>query len=361
MSLSRERWLLVGGAAVIAAGVVFLGRGGSWKKAPAAGEGAETETKAESGAGHAGAASSSAVADDTVPASRPGQGAAPSGIVARLGWGSGPGRIGKPAEDEGQAETPLRMGTDSAGHLLLLDAANGRLLRLAPDGGADADVTLPIKQPRDVTVAKDGTILLLDPAEGGAGVMLLGPDGRTRGKLSLPPGLAEQSRSVLVSGKDVYVESHQGELTRVGDVRGTVDPEPSTVPGQPTRDGRGYVSARIVDAEAGRIHVYVVERSLQQRFSRQLQLSMPVEGIFLVDSNPSGTIYIGVTGNRPEGTTVAQLLCLEPEKGTVIGKSDVPVTLGGEAILDAKALDSGGIAYSVFTEQGLRVERLDCL
>jgi hypothetical protein len=299
-----------------------------------------------------------AVGDSTADGSR-------GAVMATLGWGRGEGRIGEPDEHEGEGETPLRLATDAEGNVLLLDGENGRVVRLGPDGAPLSDVPSPVKHPRDVAVAKDGTLLLLDAdGEGRGEVVLVGPDGRPRGKLPIPEELAKTARSVEVSGKDVYVESYRGELTRVGDPAGAVDPDPKTAPGLPTRDGRGFLNARLIDEESGAIHVYVLERdSHEQRFSRELRPRLLVEGIFLIDTSVPGTIYLGVTGSMPgapPGTYSAQLLCLEPEHGEVLGVTDLSVNVGEEAILDAKALDAGGVVFSVFTQQGVRVERHDC-
>lgn len=285
--------------------------------------------------------------------------------IAMLGWGSGAGDIGKPAEEEGHGETPLRLATDSAGGVLLLDGANGRVVRLGLDGRRGADLKLPIDDPRDVAVAKDGTVLLLDADPKRANVLLLGPDGKTKASLPLPKDAAASSRSVVVSGDDVYVEAHNGELTRIGSPRGIVDPNPSLAPGRPLRDGSGYVNALIPDPDSGRVHVYVVDRATQaQRWSRLLAPAIAVEGIFLTDTSAAGTIYLGITGDAPGAPpdrTSAMLLCLEPRHGEVIGAVDLPVSIGEEAILDAKALDSGGVVFSVHTKSGVRVERHDCL
>jgi hypothetical protein len=283
-------------------------------------------------------------------------------VVRKLGWGSHAGQIGLPAADEAHGETPFRLAAGADG-LALLDNENQRVVRLGHDGQPRSDVRMPIKHARDVAVAKDGSLLLLD-ADGAQSVMLVTPAGAPRGKLPIPNGLAEKSRSLFVAGDDVYVESYKGVLTRVGDVSGNADPNPAEAPGQPTREGRGFVTARIANPESGKVHVYVVERgSLAQRFSREIGSRLFVEGIFLVDTNAAGTIYIGVTGGAPGSTrdaASAQLICLEPEHGEVLGAVDLPVRVGPEAILDAKALDAGGVVYSVFTKEGIVVERQDC-
>jgi hypothetical protein len=285
----------------------------------------------------------------------------PGRTLRTLSWGSKEGQIGLPEEDEAHGETPLRLAA-GAGGLALLDNENQRVVRLGEDGQPRGGVRLPVSHARDVAVTKDGSLLLLDGD--GSQAVLVTPSGAPRGKLPIPSGLAEKSRSLLVSGNDVYVESYKGVLTRIGDVSGNADPNPADAPGLPTREGRGFVTARIANPESGAVHVYAIDRgSLAQRFSREISPRIFVEGIFLVDTNAAGTIYIGVTGavpGAPAESTSAQLICLEPEHGEILGTVDLPVRVGPEAILDAKALDAGGVVYSVFTKQGVRVERHDC-
>jgi hypothetical protein len=68
-----------------------------------------------------------------------------------------------------------------------------------------------------------------------------------------------------------------------------------------------------------------------------------------------------VTGTAPQSEDlVARLVCLESEQGETIGAADLPMNVGPEAVLDAKALDEGGIVYSVFSKGGMRVERQNC-
>lgn len=284
--------------------------------------------------------------------------------IATLGWGNGAGNIGKPEEDEGHGETPLRLATDGAGRILLLDGVNRRVVRLGSDGKSVTDLEIPIDDPRDLAVTKDGTVLLLDSDPGRANVSVLGPNGKVQTTLPLPKETASSSRALVVSGNDVFVEAYNGELTRVGSTRGVADPKPALVPGWPMRDGTGYLNALIPDPDSGRVHVYVVERATEeQRWSKLLAPALAVEGIFLADTSAAGTIYLGITGDvrgARRDQTSAMLLCLEPLHGEVIGAIDLPVNIGPEAILDAKALESGGVVLSIHTKAGVRVERHDC-
>lgn len=327
---------------------------------------------ATAGSGEAGVRSSTAVGA-AVEGPPPGMTAAPvadardaalSGTPnARFGWGSGPGNIGKPGAGEGHGETPFRLGVGADGTAYLLDGENGRVVRVLADGGAASDVRLPVKDPLDVAVTKDGDLALLSRTERGGRVTVAGPDGRPRAALDVPEDVAGKARSVVVVGKDVYVESRSGEHRRVGDVSGVVDPSPAIAPGSPTRDGRAFVTAILPSPESTEVHVFVIDRATKlQRWSRLVRPALAVEGIVLADTDASGEVYLLVTGPpRNGGQDVrAELLCLGAEHGEVVGSVMLAVDVGAEAITDAKALDAGGIVFTVASRSGLRVERQDC-
>jgi hypothetical protein len=334
---------------------------------------ARDDRPASDPAGAPSSAPSTSAASDEAPAASAGsplavdasRAAAASPALATFTWGSGRGRIGRPDDgEEAHGETPLRLAVDAHGTAHLLDGENGRLLRVLPDGGLGDDVKLPVKDPVDVAVAKDGSLVLLArQGEEGAKVTLAGPDGRARGTLVLPEDVAKDARSVVVSGKDVYVESHRGELTRVGDTSGAVDPSPALAPGHPTRDGKAFVSAILPSPDAHEVHVFVTDGASQrQRWSRLVRPTLAVEGISLADTDQAGVVYLVVTGAPPGGgdDRMAQLLCLEPTRGDLLGSVDLSLDVGPEAIEDAKALDAGGVVLTVSSRAGLRVERHDC-
>jgi hypothetical protein len=349
---------MLAGAALLAAGFVLYGRDGV---APSgASEGASIEAPDERGGAER--PLEETTGDAAVVAPRASGRADERAVLATLGWGKGRGQLGQPSAGEGHGETPLRLAAMND-ELLLLDGENERIVRLVGDGGVGDAIRLPVQDPKDVGIAKDGTILLLSGEGENGKVTLVGPDGKTRGRLSVPRDLADVSRGVLVSGNDVYVEALDGELRRVGDTNGQFDGDAGVPPGIPTKDGRGYLGARISDAE-GAVHVFVVDReSHEQRFSRLLRARLFVEGIFLVDTDAAGTIYIGVSGPMLGGNPeehLAELVCLDGERGDVLGAVELGVRVGKEAIVDAKALEGGGVVLSIATAQGLRVERRDC-
>lgn len=347
---------MVGAIGLVAAVAVVVARGGGKS------DGASSSPEADAGASSV-AVAESPRAVDAVPVAEEKSPAAPHRASTLLGWGRGPGRIGRSHAEEGHGETTLRLAVDARGTAYLLDAENGRVVRLLADGGVADDVRLPVKDPLDVAVTKDGNLALLSRSGREGRVTLTGADGRPRGALDVPPDVAGRARSVVVSGDDVYVESRSGEHHRVGDVSGNVAPSPTLVPGLPTRDGKAFVTAILPSPQATDVHVFVLERATRaQRWSRLVRPSVAVEGIVLVDTDMAGEVYLIVTG-RPrdgEGPPVAELLCLEAERGDVVGSVALPVNLGPEVIADAKVLDGGGVVFTVASSAGLRVERHDC-
>ena len=280
-------------------------------------------------------------------------------VLTELTWGSGPSQFGRPTEEEGQ-DTGVNMTVDSKGDIVLLDRVNGRILRVAADGKFAGAMPLPNGGAVDVAVAKDGTLAVLG-GEQPQRVTLLGVDGNVLGSLR-----AESEngpfRGVTVAGRDVFAESHSGELVRLGDIQGADDGRHTLPEGRPMRDGHGFLSAVISDAEAGTLHVYVLEgEPLHQRFSRQAQLNLTVEGLFLVDTDAAGVIYIGLTGMAPSTRTprLARLVCFEPQRGNVVGTVDLPIK-PEETIVDAAVPDSGGMSYAVWTRNGLRLVHAEC-
>lgn len=362
-SSSRRQAIAIAGVLAVVAGIAAVRVIGKPDAVPSsAGEDAESAASVVSApspeVGSVPRASASANADE---------GRAPAEHApTSLAWGSGPGQIGRPPAKEGHGETPLRLDVDAEGTAYLLDGENGRIVRLFPDGGAAGDIRLPVRDPLDLAVAKDGSLALLEGGEDReGGVTLTSPDGRARGQLPLPDEVARTARSVVVRGDDVYVESRSGEHRRVGDTSGEPDPNLPLSPGSPTRDGRAFVTAILPSPDATDVHVFVVERATGlQRWSRLVRPALDVEGIVLADTDAKGDVYLIVTGRPRDGSAddalEAQLMCLEAERGDVVGNLPLPVSLGPESIADAKALDDGGVVFTVTSSSGLRVERHDC-
>jgi hypothetical protein len=163
------------------------------------------------------------------------------GVIAELGWGSGPSQLGRDRPQEANPEAPMSLTVTPLGDVVVLDQLNGRLVRIGQDGKVLGTTPLTQQTPQDVTVAKDGTLLVLDRLRDKS-VAIIDPEtGTLRGDLPLQgEGIPETGgiTGTFVDGDSVYVEREHGALIRIGDLAGTADTTRPEIPGRPTRDGR---------------------------------------------------------------------------------------------------------------------------
>jgi hypothetical protein len=290
-------------------------------------------------------------------------------LVASFGWGSGPGNLGRSQPDEANPEAPMSLTVDAQGTTWILDQVNGRLVRVDKRGQPAGEVPLPVQAAQDLTIAKDGTVLVLDRLVDGA-VALVGPDGKLKGELPVTgKGIAEggASTGVFADGPDVYVEREHADLVRIGDTRGARDTQRPEAPGRPSRDGRSYLSATIAFASQGQVTVTAIERaSRAHRFTRQYELGAPLVHLNLLDSDASGVIYLGGVVLAPGSTDEVplfsvQVLCLDPLDGRPLGRTVLPPSVGGEETFrELAVLDEGGVVYLHRTPQGVQLLRASC-
>ena len=291
------------------------------------------------------------------------------GTLATFGWGNGEGKLGRNRPEEANPEAPMSLTTDAQGNVWVLDQVNGRMVKLDKAGKPSGEMPLTMQTPQDLAFAKDGTALVLDRLNDGA-VALMGTDGKQIGELKIEGKGIEEGGAVtgvFADGNDVYVEREHGDLVRLGDTRGTVDPDRPEIPGRPTRDGLSFLSAGISDAATGRVTVTSIDRKSQEhRFTRELPLSMMVMSIVLLDSDRSGVIYLGAMGERPlpngdTGPAFISLVCLDPLDGRPLGRAEVPANLDAdETFRELTVLDEGSVLYLYRTENGSEMRRVDC-
>ncbi|OJT26619.1 hypothetical protein BO221_00825 [Archangium sp. Cb G35] len=307
-----------------------------------------------------------------------GEGASPSapsnrapGVIAELGWGSGSSQLGRDRPQEANPEAPMSLAVTPLGDVVVLDQLNGRLVRIGQDGKVLGTTPITQQTPQDVTVARDGTMLVMDRLRDKS-VAIIDPEtGTLRGELPLQgQGIPEVGgiTGTFVDGDSVYVEREHGALVRIGDLSGTADTTRPEVPGRPTRDGRSYILAAIIERPSGRLLVNAVDRQTnQQRYTREYRVQFPLMYITLLDSDRSGVIYLGVAGELPTGKASpasepgVRLFCLDPLDGKVLGQADLPLnTMPEETFRDFAVLDEGGVVYQYRTEAGVSLRRADC-
>jgi hypothetical protein len=375
MAARTRSILLLGLAALGVIGLVlFLLRSGRGTDPALSGSEPAPGTAAAAPPGAARAGSSAGLGA-SAPASpaQPTSPAAPSKpqVLAELGWGSGASQLGRHRPQEANPEAPMSMAADMLGNVVVLDQVNGRLFRIDPDGKVIGTFPVTQQTPQDIAMARDGTLLVLDRLRDRT-VAILDPDtGALRGELPVQgkgipePGLIT---GTFVEGSSVYVEREHGALVRIGDTSGTADLERPELPGRPTRDGRSYVLASITDRKTGRLLVNAVDRQTgQHRYTREYRFGFPVMSITLLDSDLSGTLYLGVAGELPSLTAEppnnlgVRVFCLEPLEGKVLGQTDLPLnTLPEETFRDFAVLDEGGLLYRHITDSGVTLLRARC-
>jgi hypothetical protein len=297
--------------------------------------------------------------------------ARPPEVIAEMGWGSGPSQLGRERPQEANPEAPMSLAVTSLGDIVVLDQLNGRLVRLGQDGKVLGTTSITQQAPQDVTVAKDGTLLVLDRLKDKSVAIIDPYTGALRGDLPLQgEGIPESGgiTGTFVDGDSVYVEREHGALVRIGDLSGKADTTRPEIPGRPTRDGRSYILAHIIDASSGRIFINAVDRqSNQHRYTREYRLQFPLLYLTLLDSDRSGVIYLGVAGELPTGKASpaselgVRLFCLDPLDGKILGQTDLPLnTMPEETFRDFAVLDEGGVVYQYRTESGVSLRRADC-
>ena len=294
-----------------------------------------------------------------------------SGVVDAP-WGSGPGALGKTRPQEGNPEAPMSLTLDAQGNVLVVDQVNNRLARFDRQGKSLGSLPLTLQAAQDVQVALDGTTAVLDRLVDKS-VALVGPDGALRGELpvvgkNFPEGGA--ATALVVDGNDVYLEREHGDLVRIGDSSGNVDPERPEIPGRPTHDGKSYISAGITDASAGKVFINAIDRSsLKHMYTRELALGVPVTAITFLDSDRLGIIYMALLLQEPgkagggdaAPALTLRLLCLDPLDGRPTGQATLPLnTLPEETFRDLTMSDRGGVLYSYRSVAGVQVQHHDC-
>ncbi len=302
--------------------------------------------------------------------------AAPSAVGApqptiTAEWGSALGMLGRARPEEANPEAPMSLAVGPDGTTWVLDQVNGRLVRYGKDGKPIDSVPLPVDGAQDVTVAKDGSVLVLDRLVDKR-VAVLGPDGKVKGHLSLEgKGLSDTggATGVFTDGKDVYVEREHEQAVKVGDTDGKSSSDDKEIPGRPTRDGKGYVRAWLGEIPGSRLFVTGYDKGAEpsHRFTRQITTPMAMTGIVALDSDAMGIIYVAVIGGaidasgEPVGDPIVSLYCLEPAHGVPIGQATLPAnTSPEETFRELAILPEGGAIYMTRTESGVSITPVDC-
>ena len=279
-------------------------------------------------------------------------------VVASLTWGSGKNQLGRSRPRDGMQQAPMSLATDPSGRPWVLDQVNRRIVKFDDTGRPAGDVPLILKESRDFAVASNRRVVVMTET----GVALLEPDG----KVVTDFKVGSKPKSLALDGDDIYVGNDTG-MVHLGDVTGRVDAARPEVPGRPTRDGRSWLIAQVLDGARGRVQVTVLDRaSRERRFSKELAFGMPVMALLLADSDPEGTLYLSALGERrapgaPEAAATVDLYCLDPKDGRALGRVELPANTSADATFREMTVpDTGGVLYLYRTEAHAELRRVDC-
>ncbi|MCU0653771.1 MAG: hypothetical protein MUF64_00265 [Polyangiaceae bacterium] len=244
----------------------------------------------------------------------------------------------------------------------VLDQVNNRVTRWGKDGKAQEVFRMDGLEAADLAVGADGSVAVLDRLVHKEVAVF--KDGKRLASFPLDeerfpePGAVT---GVFVDGDDVLVEKEHGALFRVGTIRGEPLSSPEELPGRPSRDGKLYLSAGIVDRDQGRVFVAAVDRvQMEARFTRQLSFPGMLLSIAALDSDKKGIIYLGVTLDQGSATPTV-VTCLEPTRGEPLGSVLIPTNESPEESLKEITLtDDGTIVFAHRTEAGMSFESYRC-
>jgi hypothetical protein len=286
-------------------------------------------------------------------------GDAGSGVLLRAKWGSGKNELGRDRPQEGNPEAPMSLAVTADG-MIVVDQINGRLMKYDAQGRLERSIdATPTTQ--DVAVGKDGTIATLDRLSEHK-VVVYDRGGRKSAELHLSGERVGETglvTGVFVDGKDVYVEKEHGVLVHVGTTDGQPSDEQKELVGRPTKDGALLVSAVLSAPRSGVAMVNGIDRkSGALRFARAVQFPAPAREIVMLDSDARGIVYLGVSAG-PEG--IAEIACMHPSDGHVIGRVDVQLsTTPEETFRDFAVRDDGTIVYALRGEDGVSYATARC-
>jgi len=365
MKPTRGQLAIAGAALALVVLIAWLAR-----RDDVRGDPGKTPTSTNGGASGANTTTTGSVVASAIPIVAPSAAASAGRVTIDVPWGTGSGALGKNNPKEGNPEAPMSIVVDANGITWVLDQVNGRIVRYGKDGKVLDTIPLTLRGAQDLALTKDGNVVVLDRLADKQ-LAILGPDGKVRGTLSLEgKNLAEggAATGVFVDGDKVYVEKEHESLVKVGDTKGTADPDREEIPGRPTRDGTGYIRAWLGEVPGVRAFVTFSNREPRaQRFTRQLTTPFLATGIALLDTDSAGIIYFGVMGAKvspsgePEGEAFVTVYCLEPLHGAPIGQTTVVANAGvEETFRDFTVLESGGAVYMKRTESGVSIVPIDC-
>ena len=276
-------------------------------------------------------------------------------------WGGGQGELGRERPQEGNPEGPMSFAF-AGDDMFVLDQVNGRLAKFDKKGKLQRTIDTKSTTIQDLTVAKDGAVIALDRLADKT-ISVYDANGKKTGEHPLSGGKVGETglvTGVFTDGKDIYVEKEHGALVHVGTTDGKPADDTKELAGRPSKDGTLLLTAVIAAPREGRLVLNAVDRKTGSlRFARQINVPRPARSIVLLDSDAKGTIYVGAACGPSDN--LAEIACLDPKDGHVVGRVDVPLsTLPEESFRDFVVTDDGAIVYALRTDDGVEYRAVRC-
>lgn len=290
-------------------------------------------------------------------------------VLVSGSWGAAGGQFGRRQAQESNPEGPMSLQVDSKGGVWILDQVNRRVQRFDAAGKPLPPLSLDGTTAQDLALTDDGGALILDRLGPEPGVAVYDGDGRRVGKLDVVGGKVKEGggiTGIFTASGGTYVEDGHDDLVQVADADGKQSDLSETIPGRPTRDGKLYIKAGVIDKAAGR--VYVQAHDLQKKLAWELPLNLtrPVLHLLLLDSDLKGRVYLGAEVGIEDPATHAMtdlatvVVRITPEgklDGTLIlppstadaAESFRPLVVGGDGTIYHMVASASGLKVSSYT------------
>ena len=259
----------------------------------------------------------------------------------------------------------MGLAVDDLGNLLILDQVNGRVKRFSPAGETLSDLRLRGTTAQDLLVTGDGKTAVLDRLGKEPGLELHEPGGGPPRTVPILGEAVKEGGAItgLFADEDgFYVEDQHDDLVRVADSAGNPAREPKKIPGRPTRDGKLYLKAGIIDRVSGRLYVQAHHKDGKLAWETPVTLTLPVLHILLLDSDSGGNVYLGAEVGREdpktfELTDTATVLFRLSSAGQVTGTLTLPPTTADPAETFRPLIvgNDGTIYHMVVGSEGVAV------
>jgi hypothetical protein len=236
------------------------------------------------------------VAAPNVPAKAPEpKNLAKGQLVLHGKWGSEPGQFGRRHDAESNPEAPMAITVGAGGQVTIVDQINHRVQRFGKDGKPLSQLQTGGDTVQDLAPGAGGSTVLLDRLAD-RNVQVYGPDGKLSNEVSLVGKNVPEGGGVtglFADDSGIYVEREHGVVVRVADAQGNSDPDRPELPGRPTRDGRYWISAQLIDRANGVVAVRAVDRnSNQPAWQSEVRFPAPILHLLLLDSDRNGMVYV---------------------------------------------------------------------